>query len=174
MKAGLVVWITGLPSAGKSTLAGHLFTRLDALGAKACLLDGDAVRQSLSPAPGYSTAERAAFYETLARLAALLAAQGLIVLVPATAHRRAYRERARQLAPGFVEVWIDTPLAECVARDSKGLYRASRTGSATTVPGADEPYEPPSAPDFTAHGATDRSELEQLARCVLNAHGSPR
>ncbi|HWA73994.1 MAG TPA: adenylyl-sulfate kinase [Polyangiaceae bacterium] len=171
MSQGVVVWITGLPSAGKSTLAEQLHAMLDARGAKACVLDGDAVRKSLSPAPGYSAGERANFYETLARLAALLAAQGLVVLVPATAHRRAFRERARELCPAFFEVWVDTPLAECVKRDAKGLYAASRTGGATSVPGSDEAYEPPTQPDFTAHGTTEQAELERFVDQLTRAQG---
>jgi adenylylsulfate kinase len=169
MKSGVVVWLTGLPSAGKSTLAERLKAAFDTRGVHSCVLDGDAVRSSLSPTPGYSAAEREQFYETLARLAALLASQGLIVLVAATAHRRSFRERARQLSPAFFELWVDTPLSECVKRDTKGLYAASRSGAASTVPGGKEAYEPPLSPDYTARGTLDSAEFEHLVSELTGA-----
>jgi len=162
MTAGVVVWITGLPSAGKSTFAERLRVALRALELDACVLDGDAVRDCLVPAPGYSADERADFYETLARLAALLAKQEMIVLVPATAHRRAFRQRARALAPRFLEVWVATPLADCQVRDTKGLYAGSRSGQALNVPGVDEEYEPPSNADVVARGGTDAEAVAEV------------
>jgi adenylylsulfate kinase len=162
MNAGVVVWFTGLPSSGKSTFAERAFEALRQRGRAACLLDGDSVRASLVPPPDYSPAGRADFYETLGRLAALLAAQGLVVLVPATAHRRAFRTRARERAPAFLEVWIDTPKEECERRDTKGLYAKSRLGAAEFVPGATEPYEPPERPAVVAHGGDDSTALETL------------
>src|SRR5262245_34057334 len=101
---GVVVWFTGLPASGKSTLARAVRKALRARAQDAVLLDGDQVRASLVPAPGYDEVGRGDFYESLARLAALLARQGLVVLVPATAHRAIFRQRARLLAPRFVEV----------------------------------------------------------------------
>jgi adenylylsulfate kinase len=167
MTTGVVVWITGLPSSGKSKLAWRLATELLQRKLQTCILDGDAVRSALVPRHGYSAAGRAAFYESLARLAALLASQGLTVLVPATAHRRQYRDLARELAPAFVEVWIDVPLDECRRRDSKGLYEASAAGRETSVPGAGEAYEPPLTPDVVVSGARDPTAttrvLEKLA-----------
>jgi adenylylsulfate kinase len=140
---GVVVWFTGLPSAGKSTLAEKVRAALRAEGRMAVRLDGDEVRGSLVPTPGHWPSERDAFYETLARLAALLARQGVVVLVAATAHRRAHRERARQLAPRFVEVYLATPLAECERRDAKGLYALARAGKAPLLPGVGIAYEVP-------------------------------
>lgn len=167
MKPGIVVWITGLPSAGKSTLAEALLGELRERGGSACLLDGDRVRASLVPAPGYSPTERANFYETLARLAALLASQGLLVIVAATANRRVFRERARELAPRFLEVWVDTPLEECAKRDAKGLYAASQSGDAQGLPGRDESYEAPSRADVVAHGGNDGAVIAELVARLL-------
>lgn len=167
MKTGVVVWLTGLPSSGKSTLAADLSQALRARGGLVCVLDGDRVRASLSPPPGYSTEARANFYETLARLAALLAGQSLVVIVAATAHRRAFRERARELAPAFVEVWVDTPLETCAQRDAKGLYAASRAGAAENLPGAGETYEAPSRPDLVARGGSDPAAIAQLVERLM-------
>lgn len=162
---GVVVWITGLPSAGKSTFARRLSREMTRRNASVCVLDGDDVREALR-AHSHTAEDRAAFYEILARLAALLAAQGLVVLVPATAHRRAFRERARELAPAFVEAWIDTPVEESMRRDTKGLYRAQASGRASDVPGADALYEPPLAADVRALGGDDTVAVSAAADLV--------
>lgn len=146
--SGVVVWFTGPPSSGKSTLAGRVAAALRRAEHLACVLDGDELRAAIVPSPGYDPEARANLYETLARLAAMLAGQGLIVLVAATAHRRAFRDRAREIAPRFVEVFVDTPIAICAARDAKGLYAAARAGEVVGVPGAGVDYEPPESPEI--------------------------
>jgi adenylylsulfate kinase len=165
--SGVVVWITGRPSAGKSTFAEHALRALRGQSVASCVLDGDAVRDSLVPRLGYDAAARAAFYETLGNLAALLARQDLVVLVPATAQRREFRERARSLAPAFVEVWVDTPLDECARRDTKGLYAAVRAGTLRGVPGGDEAYEAPLHADVIAHGGEDEAAIAALCAKIL-------
>lgn len=162
-KTGIVVWITGLPSSGKSKFAENLRERLVARGAQPLILDGDEVRAQLVPPPGYSDEERRRFYETLGNLAALLARQGSIVLVPATAHRRAYREHARSVAPRFFEVWVDVPLEQCRQRDKKGLYAKFAEGAVEHVPGEDAVYEAPQAPDVIATGGKDEVALAAVA-----------
>ncbi len=164
--SGVVVWITGVPSSGKSTLAAALASRLASRHVACCTLDGDEVRAALVPRPGYDAASRDDFYATLANLAALSARQGLVVLVPATAHRAAYRERARSLAPAFVEVFLDVSRAEAERRDAKGLYRAVKTGKLHDVPGADLEYESPAAPDARVLGAEDAASLDSLVRII--------
>ncbi|MFO7181796.1 MAG: adenylyl-sulfate kinase [Pseudomonadota bacterium] len=163
MSRGVVIWITGLPSSGKSTFAAHLREQLVTLGVASCVLDSDAVRAALVPAPGYDEIARDHFYDTLARLAALLEAQGLIVVVPATAHRRAYRDRARRRVERWIEVFVDVPPEECRARDAKGLYAASAAGRVSALPGADIGYEPPLAPDVVARGGHD---LDAVSRVI--------
>jgi adenylylsulfate kinase len=156
---GCVVWLTGLPRAGKSTLAERARAELRARGRASAILDGDAVRAALLPRPGYDPEARDQLYATLANLATLLAQQGLLVLVPATAHLRAYRERARALAPRFLEVHVDTDAAACAAQDEHGLYRSPARAQ---LPGAGVPYEPPLAPDVVAHGGHDEAALRAL------------
>ena len=162
MSTGVVVWLTGKPSCGKSTLGKRVQQALAQRGTAACLLDGDEVRRSLVPPPGYDSEARDGFYATLANLAALLARQGFVVLVPATAHARAFRERARSLAPRFVEVFVDVPQGELERRDAKGLYAAVHAGDLTGVPGADLPYEPPAHPDVVASGGKDERAIEAI------------
>ncbi len=142
--SGLVVWFTGLPSSGKTTLARETLCLLRAAGEPCCLLDGDEVRECLHPAPGYGAESRTDFYKTLAALAALLSRQSLVVVVAATTHRRADRQTAREMADRrFVEVFVDTPLHICEERDAKRLYAKARAGEIENFPGVQEPYEPP-------------------------------
>jgi len=129
-----------------------------------CTLDGDRVRGILRPAPGYSSEARADFYATLSGLAAELAEQGLVVLVPATAHLRKYREEARARAPNFLEVWLDADVAECRRRDAKGLYAAFSAGTVHELPGEDLPFEAPEAPDVRASGGEDSTALREIIR----------
>ncbi len=159
---GCVVWLTGLPSSGKSTLALRVRSRLIEAGQTVALLDGDAVRAALVPPPGYDDAARDGFYATLGKLAALLARQGLIVLVPATAHRRGWREQARGLAPAFLEVYVRTDFDECRRRDTKGLYHRSPAA----LPGAGITYEPPPAPDVSAGGGHDDGAVATIVKLI--------
>jgi adenylylsulfate kinase len=99
-------------------------------------------------------------------LAALLARQGLIVLVAATAHLRAFRALARERAPAYLEVFVDVSRAELERRDPKGLYRAVREGRLTDVPGADIEYEAPDQPEILANGGCDAAALSELLEMV--------
>ena len=164
---GVVVWLVGLPSSGKSTLARAVAARLADAGTPPVLLDGDEVRATLRPAPGYDEPARDAFYESLSALAALVARQGHVVLVPATAHRAAFRARARAVSLRFVEVFVDTPPDECARRDPKGLYaRALADPAQSTLPGVGVPFERPEHPDVVVRSG----DADAVAR-VLAALG---
>jgi adenylylsulfate kinase len=128
------------------------------------VLDGDTVRAAMKPAVGYDEQSRNDFYETLANLAAMIAQQGLVAIVPATAHLREYRDRARALAPRYIEVYVHVPAEQCAERDAKGLYAAVREGRVTGVPGADVPYEVPEAPDVIALGGYDEEAIAKIVR----------
>lgn len=167
--SGAVVWITGLPSSGKSTLAERTASALRERRLACCVLDGDAVRAALVPAPSYDPDGRSAFYETLARLAALMANQGQIALVAATANRAAYRDRARRLAPRYLEVHVDAPVEVCRARDAKGLYARAARGGLPGLPGATEPFEAPRHPDVRARGGDDAGAVEAIVAAVAGA-----
>lgn len=152
---GTVIWITGLPQSGKSTLARRV---ADRIGGGACVLDSDEVRAAIVPAHGYDDRGRDQFYDTLARLAAAIASQGLAVLVPATANLRRYRDRARALCPRFHEVHVTAPVEVCAERDRKGLY----ADAPPTLPGVGAPYEPPESPDVRARGGHDRDAVDAI------------
>jgi adenylylsulfate kinase len=166
---GVIVWITGLPSAGKSTLAGALAERLTALGRRPCVLDGDEVRAALVPAPGYGEDARGRFYATLGNLALLLAGQGHVVLVPATSNRAEYRDAVRSGAGRFIEVFVDVSLEECARRDAKGLYAASEGADVVALPGVGATYERPGSPDVVAHGGQDGSAVERIIAAIEHA-----
>ena len=166
--SGVVVWLTGLPSSGKSTLAERVAAAMRAEGTAACVLDGDAVRAAVVPPFGYDDIGRDHFYASLASLAVLLARQGLAVIVPATAHRRAYRARCRAAAPRFVEVYVRVDEAVARERDAKGLYAAQREGAIAHVPGADAGYEAPERPDVVAAGGHDAGAVAAVLRRVAD------
>ncbi len=151
--AGAVVWLTGWPACGKSTLARELRRQLASEGHDSIILDSDEVRQSVFPWLGYSDEERGRAYASFIGLAGLLASEGHIVLVAATAPRRAMREEARRLLPRFIEVFIATSREECAKRDPKGLYERGAI---------DFTYEPPVAPDVTTPGATDEEGIARI------------
>ena len=161
-----VVWITGLPACGKSTFADVTAQALERRGIASCILDSDRVREALSPPPSHSDEGRAHFYRTLAGLASLIASQDFVAVVAATAHRAIYRERARTRAPRFVEVYVDTPLEVCEARDPKGLYAQARAGNITGLPGVDAVYEPPARPHVIAREGRDEEAAQKLAELL--------
>jgi adenylylsulfate kinase len=147
------VWLTGLSGSGKSSLAKELVGRLHARGIDAALLESDVLRTQITPFAHYDEAERDMFYEVLAGLGAALVERGRPVVFDATANRRAYRDRGRSRIARFAEVYVSTPLEVCVARDTKGLYRAAREGKATNVPGIQAAYEAPLAPELVISGS---------------------
>jgi adenylylsulfate kinase len=98
----------------------------------------------------------------LGDLAVELAEQGLIVLVPATAHRKVYRDRIRAQCSQFIEVWMTAPLAECRRRDAKSLYARFAAGDVHALPGEDQAYEAPQCPEVTAHGGEDEQAVAQI------------
>ena len=170
---GGVAWVLGLPSAGKSTFAENAADALRRDGIACCILDGDTVRAALGGVFGYDEAGRAAFYRALAELAAMLARQGVLVLVAATASRRAFREHARRVAPSFLEVFVDVDEGERTRRDTKGLYARSREGTVADVPGAGSAFEAPAHPDVIAHGGRDVEAIEAFLIAVRRIVSSP-
>ncbi len=143
------IWFTGLSGSGKSTLANLLEKRLYAEGRHTYLLDGDNVRQGLNRNLGFSEADRVENIRRVAEVARLMVDAGLVVLVSFISPFAAERAMARSLfARGeFVEVFVDSPLAMCERRDTKGLYAKARKGELKDFTGIDSPYEAPTHPD---------------------------
>ena len=168
MAQGWAIWFTGLPASGKTTLARAVRRALQERGTAALLLDSDELRRILTPHATYAAAERDWFYGQLVDLAEWLARSGENVLNAATGSRRCYREAARaRLGPRFAEVWVRCPAEICRARDRKGLYSRADTGVMHGLPGVDEQYEAPLAPELVVD--TDRRTPEQAVEAVLTS-----
>ena len=150
--AGATVWLTGLPSAGKTTLAEALAARVRLTGRAVEILDGDAVRPVLSPELGYSRADRDANVARIGWVASRLARHGVLVLAsvvsPYAAARDSVRAAHEQDGTRFLEVHVATPVQVCAERDVKGLYARQRDGGVRNLTGVDGEYEPPAAPDL--------------------------
>jgi adenylylsulfate kinase len=144
------IWFTGLSGAGKSTLGNQLDQALQAKGMHSYLLDGDRLRQGLCQDLGMTDEDRHENVRRIAEVAKLMVDAGLIVIVSAISPFRSDRDAGRQgFAEGdFIEVHVSTPLAECVRRDAKGLYRAVQEGRIANFTGIDSPYETPLQPEF--------------------------
>jgi adenylylsulfate kinase len=167
---GWVIWFTGVPASGKTTLARMIRCALQERGISTMLLDSDELRRLITPKATYAPAERDWFYNRLVELAVWLARAGEHVLIAATGSRRCYREAARaQLGPRFAEVWVRCPLDICHARDQKGLYDQAAAGAIRGFPGADVPYEAPDAPDLVVD--TDQLTPEEAVEIILDSLG---
>ncbi|HEY0918306.1 sulfate adenylyltransferase subunit CysN [Devosia sp.] len=152
-----IVWFTGLSGSGKSTIANLVEKRLTAEGKHAYILDGDNVRHGLNKDLGFTEADRVENIRRVAEVARLMADAGLIVLVSFISPFRNERRLAREIAGDvrFTEVWVDTPLAVCEARDPKGLYARARRGEIRNFTGIDSPFEPPERADIVLHGGEE-------------------
>ncbi|HEY3758562.1 MAG TPA: adenylyl-sulfate kinase [Solirubrobacteraceae bacterium] len=151
-RAGATLWFTGLPAAGKSTIAGAVEERLVMAGCAAFLLDGDNLRHGLNGDLGFDEGARGENVRRTAHVARLLAESGSIALVSLVSPYAADREAAAALHAAadlaFVEVFVDAPLDVCKQRDPKGLYARARSGELRNMTGVGSPYERPVAPDL--------------------------
>jgi bifunctional enzyme CysN/CysC len=152
-----IIWFTGLSGSGKSSIANLLEKRLTAEGKHCYILDGDNVRHGLNKDLGFTEAARIENIRRVAEVARLMADAGLVVLVSFISPFEKERRLAREIAGDidFLEVYVDTPLEVCEARDPKGLYKRARAGEIKNFTGIDSPFEPPSAPDMVLHGAEE-------------------
>jgi adenylyl-sulfate kinase len=152
---GAVIWITGLSGAGKSTIGNALEVALHQRHVRTYLLDGDNMRLGLNSDLGFSDADRIENVRRIAEVARLMVDAGMVVICaaisPFARERQAARERIG--AERFVEVFIDTPLATCEARDPKGLYHKARAGQIADFTGVSSPYEAPHDPEVRIDGA---------------------
>jgi bifunctional enzyme CysN/CysC len=150
--AGATVWFTGLPGAGKSTIAAAVEERLIAAGHPAFMLDGDNLRHGLNGDLGFDEQGRRENVRRTAHVARLLAESGTIALVSLVSPYAADRESAAGLHAkddlAFIEIFVDAPLEVCERRDPKGLYARARAGELAGLTGVGAPYEPPADPDL--------------------------
>jgi len=159
-QAPAIVWFTGLSGSGKSTVANLVEKKLSAEGRHAYILDGDNVRHGLNKDLGFTEEARVENIRRVAEVARLMADAGLIVLVSFISPFRNERRLAREIAGDvqFTEVYVDTPLEVCEARDPKGLYARARRGEIKNFTGIDSPFEAPVKAEIVLHGATESPE----------------
>jgi bifunctional enzyme CysN/CysC len=162
-----ILWLTGPPGAGKSTVANVIEGLLTQANHHVYVLDGDNVRHGLNRDLGFSAAERTENVRRLAEVARILADAGLIVIVAAIAPFARDRAAARVTAASipFYEAFVDTPLEICAARDPKGLYRRARDGKLDNFTGIGAPYERPEAPELHLYGASE-TPLQEAGKII--------
>ena len=145
---GFCLWLTGLPSAGKTTIARELIPLLRARGWNVELLDGDEVRQGLSADLGFGRVARETHAARVTFVAKVLARNGIVPIVALISPYSSSRARARQEIGRFVEIYVTTPIDVCEQRDVKGLYKKAHQGLVHEMTGVDDPYEAPEAPEI--------------------------
>lgn len=164
---GLIIWLTGLSGAGKTTIGNALCTELLARGYRVEVLDGDIIRTLFSNDLGFTKEDRDENVRRIGSLAGLLARNGVVVLVSAISPYRAAREEVRSRNPAFVEVYVNAPLHVCEQRDPKGLYKRARRGEIVGFTGIDSPYEPPLAPEVEC--LTDPESVQACTEKIIRS-----
>jgi bifunctional enzyme CysN/CysC len=171
---GATIWFTGLPAAGKSTIASAVENHLVSAGRPAFLLDGDNLRHGLNGDLGFDEQARCENVRRTAHVARILAESGTVALVSLVSPYKCDREEAAKLHAAidlpFIEVFVDAPLALCEQRDPKGLYARARAGELSGLTGVDAPYEPPAQPDLILHSG--REEVEAAVQRVMQSLGA--
>jgi adenylylsulfate kinase len=164
---GAVLWFTGLSGSGKSTIGHRVERMLIERGAFAYVLDGDNVRHGLNSDLGFAAEDRVENIRRIGEVARLFADAGALVLSAFISPYRKDRDRVRGLmSPGeFIEVFVDTPLEICEARDPKGLYKKARAGEISNFTGLDAPYEVPENPEV--HLQTANLSVDAAAAQVI-------
>lgn len=162
-----IIWLFGLPSAGKTTLAREVARRLRARGQAVCILDGDEMRSGINADLGFTDADRAENLRRSAHIAKLLAGQGLVVIAAFVTPKEAHRALVRRIlnGSGLCMVHVDCPLDVCVDRDVKGLYAKASENRMNGMTGVQDPFEAPAEPDITIH-TNALSVNESAARIV--------
>lgn len=174
----VIAWFTGLSGAGKSSIATAVDRTLMQAGRHTMVLDGDNLRHGLSCDLGFSPADRVENIRRTAETARLMAEAGLVVIVSLISPFREERAMARRIAGDvpFFEIFINTPLEVCEARDPKGLYNRARSGEIPNFTGISAPYEVPDTPDFVVRteGHTIEDSAAALIRPLIDASASFR
>ena len=165
MDKGFVVWLTGLPKSGKTTIANGLAEKLRHRRFKVEVLDGNEVRQRLSPDLGFSKADREAHARRVTYISKILSRNGVAVIVALISPYRSFREHARAEIKNFVEVWVKCPVETCMERDREGLYKKALEGKIGDMTGVNDPYEEPLNPEVAVD--TERETPEESAAKII-------
>ncbi|MBD3263717.1 MAG: adenylyl-sulfate kinase [Candidatus Omnitrophica bacterium] len=165
---GIVLWLTGLPSSGKSTIATELQAQVFEKGCQVYILDGDNIRHGLNGDLGFSPQDREENIRRIGEVAKLFADSGFIAMTSFISPYRKDRNRARSLMKEgeFIEVFVKTDVSECERRDPKGLYKKARSGQIPEFTGISAPYEEPQSPEITVD--TEKHSKEECAKIILD------
>ncbi len=170
LEKGFVVWFTGLPGSGKTTIARRLEKILKSMGYRVEVLDGDEVRKWLSPEAGFTREDRERHLRRVAYVSKLLARNGVIVLASFVSPYRSIRKEIRKIIEDeglkFVEVYVKCSLQECIRRDPKGLYKKALAGEIKNFTGISDVYEEPENPEVTVD--TEHESVDECVRKVLD------
>ena len=169
-RKGLILWLTGLSGAGKTTIARGVERDLRERGCLVEVLDGDAIRNNLSKGLGFSREDRDINVRRIGFVANLLSRNGVVAIVAAISPYRATREELRRTTENFIEVYVNAPLKVCETRDVKGLYAMVRSGELRSFTGIDDPYEEPLNPDIVCYTAEESFE-ESIAKVTAFLEG---
>ncbi len=162
---GYVIWLTGLPGSGKTTIARILEKKLVEQGKRVEVLDGDEVRKNLSPKLGFSKEDRQIHANRVAYVSKLLSRNGVIAIVGLISPFRDFRRRAREMVGNFVEVYVKCTVDECMERDVKGHYKKAVAGEIQNFTGVSDPYEEPENPEVVVD--TENETPEESAERIL-------
>jgi len=164
---GIVIWFTGLSGSGKSTIANKLDVELNKRGLKTYILDGDNVRMGLNKDLGFSPESRKENIRRISEVAKLFADSGTIVMTAFISPYREDRDSARGvIGLDYVEVFVNTPIEECIKRDPKGLYKKAIAGEIKGFTGIDSPYEEPLSPEISLGNLSIEDSVAVLIECL--------
>jgi adenylylsulfate kinase len=164
---GVIIWLTGLSGAGKTTIANRLKDVISQRDLNVEVLDGDVIRTNLSQGLGFSKGDRDINIRRIGYVANLLSRNGVIVIVAAISPYRTVRDEVKASSHNFMEVYVNAPLEVCESRDVKGLYAAARDGKLKGFTGVDDPYEVPLHPDVTCF--SDRESVDESVSKIIYA-----
>jgi len=166
MKPGFVVWLTGLPGSGKTTIALRLEPELRKQGGPVEVLDGDEIRQNLSKGLGFSREDRETHLKRVTYVAKLLSRNGVAVIAALISPYRSIRDYARNETTNFLEVYVKCSVETCARRDPKGLYKKASSGQITDLTGPQDVYEEPTEPDLVVD--TEKLTVEECVTAIQN------
>jgi adenylylsulfate kinase len=164
--SSFVIWLTGLPSSGKTTIAAALKPKLNRLGVNAEILDGDIMRRELSPDLGFTKQDRYAHVRKVIYICKLLSKNGIISIVTIVSPDAEIRNFVRNQLGGLIEVYVKCSLDTCIKRDCKGLYKKALNGEMVNLIGLQDPYEEPSSPEVLAN--TEQESLDEITDKIIS------
>jgi len=162
-----VIWLTGIPGSGKTTLALELQKFYENKGIPIEILDGDEIRKTLSKDLGLSPEDRKEHNRRVIFVAKILAKNGVTTIVPLISPYRETRANARKEIPDFIEIWVKTSVDECIKRDPKGLYKKALAGEIKNLTGLQAPYEEPQNAELILD--TEKHSVEESIDLIISS-----